>query len=304
MPRMKPGRVTRSSMLSRIVTIDAAHRVRARRRARNGRRRAAGDRIRRPVLTTSAWASPIRQLAQRLEPLEHIAAAQPAVGRNHRGVTLQAGARLRPLGDALGLLLILQHVGVAAAVAIVDGERVAGEHPGEPRERRRLLCRQRLRPAESRLRRLRGALVVVVFARPVHAPRRRVGGLFADLDQPDVWIPRLLLALEDRRQQAGDEKHQQTPTRSRSRSTSRSGVVPWRIAARHECLSIKAWRRGRRRDGNGRTSPHPRASCCPSRCRARSRRDSAGSSPEGPRVPRRDHDRLVEVHEREALECR
>ena len=43
------------------------------------------------------------------------------------GVAVQAGAGLRPLGDAPGLLLVGEHVGVAAPVAVVDGEGVAGE---------------------------------------------------------------------------------------------------------------------------------------------------------------------------------
>ena len=193
----------------RIVAIDAAHRVSAVHVLKR-RRRAAGDWIRGAGLHDLGVRFAIRQLAERLEPLEHVAAAQSAIRRNHRGVALQAGAGLRPLGDALGLLLVLEHVRVAATVAIVDRERVAGEHARQPGKRRGFLCRQRFRPAESRLRRLRGALVVVVLARPVHAPGRRVGRLLADLDQTDVRIARLLLALEDRRQQCGDQEHRQS----------------------------------------------------------------------------------------------
>ena len=48
------------------------------------------------------------------KPAEHVAAAEAAVGRDHRRVAVQARARLRPLGHAPGLLLVLEHVGVAA----------------------------------------------------------------------------------------------------------------------------------------------------------------------------------------------
>ena len=48
-------------------------------------------------------------------------------------MTVQARARLRPLRHALGLLLVVEHVGMPAALAEVDREGVAGEHPRQPR---------------------------------------------------------------------------------------------------------------------------------------------------------------------------
>ena len=57
---------------------------------------------------------------------------------------MQARAGLLLLGDPLRHLLVGKHVGVAAAVAIVEGEGVTGEETFEPRVALDLLRRQGL----------------------------------------------------------------------------------------------------------------------------------------------------------------
>src|SRR5688500_2614781 len=99
-------------------------------------------------------------------------------------------------------------------IAVIDRERIPREHSCEPWERLGLLRGQRLGTAKSRARHVGRALVVVIFAGPVHAPCSRIGRLFADLDQAHVWIPPLLFALENRRQQSGHEEHQYGTDRS------------------------------------------------------------------------------------------
>jgi hypothetical protein len=123
-------------------------------------------------------------------------------------MAVQAGAGLR-LRDALGVLLVDQHVGVAAPVAVVERERVAEEHALEPRVALDLLLGQRLTaavPAEAGAGGLGGEVVAVELLRPVHAPQRRVGRVLGDLDHPEVGCLRLALALEDVHQQRRDQR--------------------------------------------------------------------------------------------------
>src|SRR5690606_13265536 len=49
------------------------------------------------------------------------------VGGDVGGVAVEAGGGLLEVGDAFGFELVLEHVGVAAFLAVIDGEGVAGE---------------------------------------------------------------------------------------------------------------------------------------------------------------------------------
>ena len=177
MPRMKPGRVTRSSIVFGSWQSTQLDRVRAARRARSSCVSPAAPGSSSRSSTTSACAC--WRTASLPSAIEAVAStspvAEPAVGRDDRGVAVQARAGLRALGDALGLLLVQQHVGVAAAVAVVDGEGVAGEHARQPRDRSRPSRRGigASPPPYLVRRRLDRALVAVVLARPVLAPRPR-----------------------------------------------------------------------------------------------------------------------------------
>jgi hypothetical protein len=119
---------------------------------------------------------------------------------------MQAGPRLRSLGDAFGVFLIREHVRVAASVPIVQSEGVAGEHSGQPRAGLGFLLRQALRPSKLRAGDIHRPLVVVIFTCPVHPPGLRRGRLLAHLDEPHVGIASFLLALEDVHQERQDEK--------------------------------------------------------------------------------------------------
>src|SRR5262249_41789540 len=75
----------------------------------------------------------VRHPGNLLESLLHIPLADEAIERQRRGVTLQTRAGLLALGDPLRLLLVEEAVVVAAAVAIVEREGIAGEDALEPR---------------------------------------------------------------------------------------------------------------------------------------------------------------------------
>ena len=112
---------------------------------------------------------------------------------------MQAGPGLR-LGLAFRLFLVDEHEGVAAPVAVVDGERVAAEHALQPRVALDFLLRQRLAAAmaaETRARRLGRAQIRVVLPGEVDAPFGRIRGVFGDFDQPNVGLGRLGLSLEN-----------------------------------------------------------------------------------------------------------
>src|SRR4051794_25772989 len=150
--------------------------------------RAAGHGIFRAGLDDLGVRLAVRQLRHRLEALEDIAAAEATVGRNDGRVALDARAGLLALRYPPGLLLVLQHVGVAAAITVVDGEGVSREEPGKPGIDGRFLWGQRLRSAEACLADFGRALVVIVLTGPVDSPGRRVGGLLPDLHEPDVRV--------------------------------------------------------------------------------------------------------------------
>ena len=109
---------------------------------------------------------------------------------------MQAGAGLR-FGLPLGLLLVVEHVGVAAAVAVVERERVPEEHAPEPRVAFDLLRGQGLTAAVSakaRASRFGCALIAVVLPRPVDAPMGWVGVVLPDFDEAHRAAPRFGLA--------------------------------------------------------------------------------------------------------------
>ena len=120
--------------------------------------------------TTASWlklagerGSSSAGLAHRLEPglaIEHV----------DRGVTVDAGARLRLLGHALGHALVVEHVGVAARRAVVDRERVARVQAPQPRLLVELARRHGARTAVEPVARRR--LPAVELVRPVLAPGR------------------------------------------------------------------------------------------------------------------------------------
>lgn len=121
------------------MTIYTAHRVSAPRVLKR-RRRAAGDWIRGAGSDDLREGFAIGKPAESLEPLEDISTPQSSVRWNHGRVALEARTWLWPLRDTLGVLLVLEHVRVAATVAIVDGERVACEHARQPGKRRGFLA--------------------------------------------------------------------------------------------------------------------------------------------------------------------
>ena len=77
-----------------------------------------------------------------LEALDQVAAAELLVRHVDRGVAVQAGARLLRDLLPLGVGLVVEHVGVAALLAEILRERVAGPH--------RLQARVLLEPATGR----------------------------------------------------------------------------------------------------------------------------------------------------------
>jgi hypothetical protein len=153
----------------------------------------------------------IRHGADRLEALLHVALAGEAVEREVRRVALDAGARLRLLRHAARLLLVEERERVAAAIAVVDREGVAGEDALEPRVALELLlgeaavARAEAASAERRRRRQRRPFIGLVLARPVAAPHRRVERRLRHLGDAHERLPRLGLALEDVREEG--EQH-------------------------------------------------------------------------------------------------
>ena len=123
---------------------------------------------------------------------------------------MQTRTRLFAVLSSLRTFLVREHEGVPAAVAVVDGEGVAGEHAGQPGRALGLLGRQHaLGRGAAAVLGVRGrdrALVAVVFARPVLAPLGCVGGVLGDLDETQVGVLGLLLALEDVHQKSGDDR--------------------------------------------------------------------------------------------------
>src|SRR6478736_4022831 len=98
------------------------------------------------------------------------------------------------------MLLIVQHVGVPAAIAVVDRERIAQEDALQPRIALDLFFRHGLAAlvaAEARLGGERRALVAVVLRGPVLPPLGRIRIVFTDLDHAHVRTALLGFALED-----------------------------------------------------------------------------------------------------------
>ena len=116
-PAMKPGRVTRTAIV--LGSWQSRHATEC---------------------WTSGWplssfisrASLVRHGRDQLEAFLDVALAGEAIERQVRGVALDARAGLLLLGHAPGRFLIEQRVEVAASVAVVERERVAGEDPLEP----------------------------------------------------------------------------------------------------------------------------------------------------------------------------
>jgi hypothetical protein len=126
-----------------------------------------------------------------------VAAAEVAIKRQDRGVAVQAGAGLLHLVDALGLLLVREHVGVPALLAVVEAEGVAGEDALEARVSLELGGRQPVAAAEFAALVVGGPQVAVVLAREVAAPDRRVHRVLGEVGEFEILFARLALALHD-----------------------------------------------------------------------------------------------------------
>src|SRR5262249_13806681 len=121
------------------------------------------------------------------------------------------GSRLLPLRHPLRLLLVEQGVEVAAAIAVVESEGVAGEDPLEPGVLVELLrrgpgiARAETATSVSRGRRERGAEVGGVLEGPSPSPDRGIDRRLVDLRDADEGLPSFLLSLEDVGQQRQQE---------------------------------------------------------------------------------------------------
>src|SRR5690606_29885888 len=100
------------------------------------------------------------------------------VGGNDRSVAVQTRAGLLALGHAFGDFLVIEHVRVAAALAVIEAESVSGVEAAEPGMRFEFALRHRARPAVARLRDIHGAAVGVELVGPVLPPWH---GIRADL---------------------------------------------------------------------------------------------------------------------------
>ena len=206
--RGNPGRVTRSSIVLRIVAVDARDRVDT-----------AGHCLQHLVRV------PVGQLADALEALLDLRCrgalrerltAELAVERHDGRMAMEAVARLLRLARhvALGDLLVLR------ACTRGRGGRGSRRRRGSLRTAAGATGRARLLRREAALGtnhpaavlgacRLSGALVAVVLAGPVGAPLLRVDVSFGELDQLEVGALCLLLSLEDideqRDRQRGDD---------------------------------------------------------------------------------------------------
>jgi hypothetical protein len=123
----------------------------------------------------------------------------------------------------------LEHVGVAALLAEVDGEGIARPHDPQPR----VLLEARLRDDRARVgvgrrprQRLAAAVagpdlvhrpaVLVVLLRKVLAPDRRVLDVVAEIDHPVERVARLLLPLEDVHEERHHrQRHDRRPNQHR-----------------------------------------------------------------------------------------
>ena len=124
-----------------------------------------------------------------------------AVHDRGRGMAVQAGAGLGLLGDPLGHVLVVQHVGVPARLAVVDAERVPGVEPLEPGLVVQLALGHGVGSAVELV--ARGGLVAVELVRPVPAPGLGVGADLVDVHHAHGGLPGLLLALEHHHEDPG-----------------------------------------------------------------------------------------------------
>ena len=125
MPSRKPGRVTRSCIVVRIVAVDA------------------GDRMRDQLARLG-----VRHLVHRARsPCIRSPPPSFLYGTYDRRVAVHARAGLLRRLLALGERLVVEHVGVAALLAEIHRERVAGPHRLQPR----IFLEARLRDNRSRI---------------------------------------------------------------------------------------------------------------------------------------------------------
>src|SRR5262245_28382187 len=117
--------------------------------------------------------------------------AKPSISRYHCRVTMQTSAALGSLCYALGHLLVIQHVGVAACFSVVKTKRVPRIEPAKPWIPVQLACRHRAGATEFCFRVINSAPVTVKFVSPIDSPRHRVSSHLIDVDQPHERNARL-----------------------------------------------------------------------------------------------------------------
>ncbi len=277
MPSRKPGRVTRSciscgSWQSTQPTGCAPS------TCSNSISVAAGDRIRRTGLDHLRVRGGVRHRPEHREALEHVARAEPAVGRDHGRVAVQAVAGLRTLGHALRLLLVGEHVGVAAPVAVVDRERVAGEQALEPRIAFDPPSRARPEPPYcvcGRVRRCAGNRRTGAPSSCPTAPNRSSSSLTAPAGGRDSSPP----ACAGRCSSAARRRRRRRPPRRQRHATRQRGGAS---RARFSLMASPSAAGAVADAAMAMDAPSGAAARVPATsARARNRRDSAGSSPEG-----------------------
>jgi hypothetical protein len=120
-----------------------------------------------------------------------------AIGRQHRRMAVQTGPRLLDLVNPLGGVLVGQHVGVAAGLAIVDAEGIAGKQRPQPRVFVQPLERLAVAAAIAGPLAIDRPQIAVVLPRKVLGPLGRIDGVFGQVRQVERRLQRLLLAEHD-----------------------------------------------------------------------------------------------------------
>ena len=168
----------------------------------------------------------IRHLVVVLEALDQVAVPGLLVGHVDRRVAVDAGARLLEVLHALGEGLVLEHVGVAALLAEIRGERVARPHRLQPR----IFLEARLRhdgarvglgggprhglaAAVARPLLIHGPQVAVVLQRKVLSPDRGIDGVVGQLDDAEERVLRFPLPLHDVDEERRDRRGAELPSR-------------------------------------------------------------------------------------------
>ena len=159
----------------------------------------------------------VRHGVQLLEPPDEVATAGPLVRDVHGGMAVEAGAGLCGHPLALGEDLVAQHVRVAPLLPEVLSEGIAGPHLHQPRILLQAALGDHLPRVDRRggpWRRLAAAVagvdhvhrlsVVVVLLGKVPTPHRGVHCRVRQLDDAVERVPRLLLSLDDCRQECRD----------------------------------------------------------------------------------------------------